>query len=89
LLSEQITGKKAPSTPVTAKTYTQHGFPWFELYDEHKGDVEQSNILSQVKSVKEMDKKKGFAPQQDDSYVEISYEQVLKLKSDVVRDGKW
>jgi sporulation protein YlmC with PRC-barrel domain len=36
-----------------------------------------------------MDKKKGFAPQQDDSYVEISYEQVLKLKSDVVRDGKW
>jgi len=36
-----------------------------------------------------MDKKKGFAPQQDDSSVDISDEQVLKLKSDVVRDGKW
>ncbi|OAD22983.1 integral membrane protein [Candidatus Thiomargarita nelsonii] len=91
MMYEQITGKKAPSTPVTAKTYTQYGFPWFDLYDEHKGDVEQSNILSQVKSVKEMDNKKGFAPQQDDSGVEISDEQVkkLKLKSDVVRDGKW
>ncbi|MEN8215782.1 MAG: hypothetical protein ABFS56_05290 [Pseudomonadota bacterium] len=44
-----------------------------------------------MKSVKEMDKKKGFAPQQDDSGVEISDEQVkkLKLESEVVRDGKW
>jgi hypothetical protein len=93
MMYREITGKEAPSTPVTAKTYTQHGFPWFDLYDEHKGDVEQSSILSQVKQVKEMDKEKGFSPQQDDSSVEVSEEQVkkLKLKSDpdAVRDGNW
>jgi len=93
MMYREITGKEAPPTPVTAKTYTQHGFPWFDLYDEHKGDVEQSSILSQVKPIKEMDQEKGFMPQQDDSSVEVSEEHIkkLKLKSEpnAVRDGDW
>ncbi len=93
MMYREITGKEAPPTPATAKTYTPYGFPWFDLYDEHKGDVVKGNTLSQVKSVKEMDKEKGFAPQQDDSSIEVSDEQVkkLKLKSDpnAVRDGDW
>jgi ubiquitin len=27
--------KGMPYTPITAKTYKEHGFPWFDLYDEH------------------------------------------------------
>lgn len=93
MMYREITGKEPPQTPVTAKTYTQLGFPWFDLYDEHKSDVAASEILSQVKSVKEMDGEKGFAAQQDDTSVKIPNEQVkqLKLKSDPnqVRDGNW
>jgi hypothetical protein len=94
MMYQEITGQKAPTTPISAKTYTQYGFPWFDLYDEHKADVPQSNIFSKiVKSIKEIDKEKGFDPQQDDSTVEIEKPQVkkLKLKSDpdAVTDGDW
>ena len=49
-----ITGKAPPSTPVSATTYAQHGYPFFKLYEEPsdvKGD------FSKVKSVAEIDNK--------------------------------
>lgn len=91
MMYREITGKEPPATPVSAKTYTQYGFPWFALYDEAKGDVAAADALTKVKSIKEMDKEKGFAPQQDDSSVEIANQQVKKLPIDPnqVRDGDW
>lgn len=76
-LWQQITGEPAPPSPVTAATYAQHGMPWFDLYDEHLGDVAPSKVLSQVKSVKEMDADKGYGPQQDDSTVLIPEDKVV------------
>jgi hypothetical protein len=29
----EITGEEPPSTPISAKLYAQHGYPWFDLYD--------------------------------------------------------
>lgn len=91
MMYHQITGMAPPITPVTAKTYTEYGLPWFDLYDEGKGDIAPSDKLSKVKSVKQMDKKKGFAPQQDDTSIKIPDKQVKKLKldPDKVKDGKW
>jgi len=31
-----ITGKEPPPTPISAKLYTEYGYPWFELLDEKK-----------------------------------------------------
>jgi len=93
MLYEQITGRKAPDTPVTARTYAEHGYPWFDLYDEHLGDVDPSEALAGVKSVKEMDAVKGFEPQQDDDPVHVPDHVVRKLHvstpKGVVRDGDW
>lgn len=36
---QRITGDAPPPSPVSARTYTEWGLPWFELYDEHKRDV--------------------------------------------------
>jgi hypothetical protein len=36
---EAMTGRKPPPSPVDAGTYSKHGFPWFQLYDETAGDV--------------------------------------------------
>jgi hypothetical protein len=33
------TGEEAPPSPISAETYTKHGLPWFEYYDEAAGDV--------------------------------------------------
>jgi hypothetical protein len=91
MMYREITGKEPPNTPVTAQTYSEYNLPWFDLYDEQKGSVAPSTILSQVKSVKEMDKNQGFAPQQDDTSVDIPQAQIKKLNLDPdgVRDGNW
>lgn len=90
MMYREITGMEPPPTPVTAKMYTEYGLPWFDLYDEEKGDVPSSKKLSKVKSVKEMDKEKGFEPQQDDKTVKVPNKQVVKLKKDKnIKDGKW
>jgi hypothetical protein len=93
MLYEQITGKPAPATPITARTYAEHGYPWFDLYDEHLGDIDSSEALAGVKSIKEMDAAKGFTPQQDDEPVPVPDHVVKKLHvskpHDVVADGDW
>jgi hypothetical protein len=86
----EITGEPPPKTPVSARSYAESGLPWFDLYDEDKGDVPASDRLSGVKSVKDLDAEKGFAPQQDDDPVPA--EPVITYGTpdkDAVLDGTW
>ena len=91
MMYREITGEEAPATPVSARSYNDYGLPWFDLYDEGKGGLQPSQILKGVKTVKEMDKKKGFKPQQDDEGIDIPDEQIVKLKAEpnLVQDGSW
>lgn len=66
-LYEQITGEKAPPTPITAQHYTEKGYPWFELWDQEMGDVGYASSLAGLKTVADKDKEHGFEGQQDDS----------------------
>ena len=86
-----ITGTEPPPSPVSARTYTELGLPWFDLYAEGKGDVEPSRVLAGIESVKQKDGKLGFAPQQDDEPVLVSPEQLVMLRADAadVDDGAW
>ena len=43
-----VTGREPPASPISARTYTQAGFPWFATYDEHLGDVQASRRLSDL-----------------------------------------
>lgn len=55
----QVTGKEPPTTPITAKTYANHGLPFFKIYAEEsniKGDFEG------IKSIKAIDKAKAKVP---------------------------
>jgi len=83
----EITGEEPPPTPVTAKAYARHGYPWFDLYDEHLPTLPKSATLADVKSVKEMDQQKHGAVLQDDSPVATPF--VTKLWKSLVRDGEW
>jgi hypothetical protein len=68
-----ITGHPAPPTPVSARTYTEHGLPWFTLYDETRQGVSPSERLSGVTS----------AARIDGSYeepVRVTEDQIRKLK---------
>ena len=48
---EQLTGHRAPKTPVTFEKYKQLGLPWFALPDKHLKDSEGSEVFGKVKPV--------------------------------------
>jgi hypothetical protein len=86
----QITGREAPPTPIDAATYSPHGYPWFDLYGEHLSDLDGSEILQDVKSVKVMDAHKGFLPQQDDDPVDVQQVVTHTLPGGQQgKDGSW
>ncbi len=90
---EAITGRPAPSSPVEARTYTAHGLPWFDLYDERLGDLPPSEVLARVRSVRDRDRRHGFRDQQDDRPVEVPEAAVRRIpvrpRSRRVADGRW
>ncbi len=90
MMYREITGEEPPPTPVTARSYAEHGLPWFDLYDDSLGDVCPSGRFGCVKSVKEMDTLKGFGSQQDDEFVEVGPDKIKKLQlwGKTVEDGK-
>ena len=92
MMYREITGKEPPPTPVTAKTYSQYGFPWFDLYDDKMGDIAAPENLKKVKTVKEMDQEKGFTAQQDDTPIDVPPDKIIKYHVDSdeeVSDGNW
>jgi hypothetical protein len=82
----EITGEAPPPTPVTAKSYTNAGFPWFDLYDEGRDDVPPSQQLAAVKSVTRMDAERGLVGADDDATVDVPPRQIRGTE---VPDGEW
>ena len=72
----QLTGSDPPPSPVSAKTYTDHGLPWFELYDDAKGAVAPPESTRRIKSVAERDRERG-KPVEDPS-VDVPPEQIAR-----------
>ena len=89
MMYREITGQEPPPTPISARTYTQYGFPWFDLYDDKMADIAAPEQLKQVKSVKQMDAEKELPPQQDDQPVEIQDETIVTypMDSDQAENG--
>jgi hypothetical protein len=77
---EAITGEKTPTTPVNAETYTRYGLPWFELYDEHAGDLAAAERLREVKSIKARDEERGTSPEDEHSLAGVPDSQIKKLR---------
>jgi hypothetical protein len=77
----EVTGVEPPTTPIDAKTYTEHGLPWFDLYDEAKRDIPPSERLAQARTVAEWDAERG-EPLGADAPFEVSPDQIRKLNHD-------
>jgi hypothetical protein len=76
-----LTGRRAPPTPIGAATYTRHGLPWFDLYDEEHGTVPTSEALTQVRSVLEKDTERGLSgPGADEESLDIRRTQIRTLR---------
>jgi hypothetical protein len=51
----EITGLEPPPTPVDARSYAEAGMPWFELDEDHLGDLPAPDHLATVTSVNNLD----------------------------------
>ena len=49
----ELTGTKPPISPITAKEYTDRGYPWFDYYEE-KPALQPTQKMSEIKSVNNM-----------------------------------
>lgn len=80
-----ITGKDAPTIPLSAADYSKHGFPWFESYCDAPTVKPQSKLAS-LKSAVQMSIETGVP-----IVVENEPAQPKKVihTKEQVRDGKW
>jgi hypothetical protein len=77
---QAITGREPPPSPVDAQTYTQYGLPWFDLYDEARGDLTAPERLARVRSIKQQEDEQGIEARPEDvSGVDVPDSQVRKL----------
>lgn len=70
LMWRAITGRDAPPTPVTAKTYDRCGFPWFRYYEEDASAIFEPRKLSTLRSVLEVGFQAGLGVLPENDSVE-------------------
>ena len=51
---KQLTGLNPPQCPITARTYIEHGFPYYEIFDEKPSGV--IGQFENIKSIKQLEK---------------------------------
>jgi hypothetical protein len=52
---EALTGLAAPPPVADARTYTEFGLPWFDLYDPRRENVRAANRLAGVRSIADLE----------------------------------
>ena len=74
-----ITGKEPPATPIDVKTYAEKGLPWFDLYDEDKGDIRVGNTLTTIKSMQELEAEKEGTKKGKEESVDVSDSSIRRI----------
>eukprot|EP01113_Clastostelium_recurvatum_P017100 TRINITY_DN2000_c1_g1_i1.p1 TRINITY_DN2000_c1_g1~~TRINITY_DN2000_c1_g1_i1.p1 ORF type:complete len:671 (-),score=145.98 TRINITY_DN2000_c1_g1_i1:45-2057(-) len=67
-----ITKEQPPESMVTAKSYKEAGLPWFSLYDEKIHNVPKSVVLSEVKSLAQIDHEEGKPQDKENESLQIA-----------------
>ena len=82
----EITGADPPPPPIDARTYTDYGLPWFDLYDESQSDVAPPERLTNVKTVtaREAEANPEAAPEDT---IDVPEPQIKKLRGDSGEEG--
>ncbi|MFW6193177.1 MAG: hypothetical protein ACOC83_06795 [Gemmatimonadota bacterium] len=91
LVWRAITGDEPPTTPPTAKEYTEAGLPWFDYYASDLEALGGSERLARVKSVLEKAREEGRSALPENESVEP--ENVVQLGDErpegKVREGRF
>ena len=72
-----ITGERPPTTPPTARKYTDAGLPWFDYYDGDRKAISGSESLAGLKSVARTGVEKGESPLPENDPLDVA--EVVRL----------
>lgn len=72
-----ITGEHPPTTPPTARQYTDAGLPWFDYYDGDRKAMSGSKSLAGLKSVAETGVGKSESPLPENDPLDVP--EVLRI----------
>ena len=81
-----ITGKDAPTIPLSAADYSKHGFPWFTTYSEQPTS-HGSTATKNLKSVVQMAAQGGQPIVLENESTNPNH--VVNIPPNTVRDGRW
>lgn len=91
LVWRAVTGEDPPTTPPTAKEYTDAGLPWFHYYGGDRKALEGGKELGKLKGVTQLGKEKGDVPLPENEAV--TPERIIELRQglgrDQVREGRF
>ena len=85
---EAITGKELPESPLTPQLYKDYGYPWFDLYDDKLKHVKKSDILANVKSVKQIENEKQKAQKNQNETTQDDDDDDSQMDKDIPIDKK-
>ena len=68
-----ITGERPPTSPPTARQYTDAGLPWFDYYDGDQEAIAGAERLAGMVSVAGVGKKKGESPLPENESIGAPY----------------
>lgn len=74
----EIVDRDPPIPPIDARTYTQYGFPWFELYEEEPDGLVASVQISSVPTIRQRDAELGKLIDSDEK-LRIPEAQIRKI----------
>jgi tetratricopeptide (TPR) repeat protein len=81
LAYESITGRKAPSSPITKYEYENRGIPWFSFYDESIPKVSGSALFKRILGVAEIGKRRGIIDPEATKPMAITPENIRKIRT--------
>lgn len=80
----EFTGQLPPYPPITAQTYTEHGYPWFDYYRDDLPELAGSEPLAGVQSLAEVAAEKNEVLPDNES---VEPTNVVTLLKKPVREG--
>ena len=84
-----VTGRPAPTTPITPLEYAIAGVPWFEHYAEHGDDVAAAKVLAGLDSIAARKIKLGHGPMINNESIMTAAKKYPHLLGQRVCDGDY
>ena len=85
---QQITGREAPPSPISAEQYKRCKIPWYSDYKEKAPSLSPAAIFKRILSVGQIDNTRGIAKDENRPKREVQPEEIVRICTQNLED-RW